>query len=361
MKLDRNKVVIGMSGGVDSTASAYLLKERGYEVIGVTMKLFVEEDDYGNKIEADFINDARIICEKLEIEHYVLDLTKDFNKLIIESFIKEYSRARTPNPCVLCNKNIKYGKLMEFAFSKGAYYLATGHYANIYYDRENNVYRIKSGKSNEKDQGYLLNQLSQDQLKHLILPLGKYTSKAEVRKVALNISNNIARKKDSVGICFIKNSDYRKYIKNKIKIDTLIGNFVDTEGNILGKHSGIYNFTIGQKRNLGLLTDREYYVVDINSENNNVVLGDDIDTYSKSIVVSDVNFTDEKYFLIEKYIDVKVCQWGYKLKSKIRRIEDKKYLITFIKPERAISKGQYAVFYLDDEILGGGYIENVIK
>jgi len=355
--LDKNKVAVGMSGGVDSSVSAYLLKQKGYEVIGLTMKLFKEYDEFGNEIESDFIKDAKRICSKLSIEHYVVDLTREFKEKVINYFVDEYSKGLTPNPCVVCNKYIKYGKLLEASHNKGAYYLATGHYAKIV--ESNGIYRILSGKNDRKDQGYLLNQLSQYTLKHLLLPLSDYNEKAEVRKIAKEIELEISSKKDSLGICFINGGDYRKYLGEMFKNKDLSGKFIDKYGKALGQHDGFYKYTIGQKKKFE--DGSKKYVISINPESKDILLGDDIETYFSKMILKDVNFTDLEYFKEERVINIKVCQWGYLLKGIIRRIGENKYGIEFLKPERAIAKGQYAVFYRDNEILGGGYIEETFK
>ena len=292
MLLDKNKVVVGMSGGVDSTATAYLLKERGYEVIGVTMRLFDHHDEKGQVIEPSFIEDARRVSKKIGIEHYVLDLRTEFEKYVVEEFLREYEEGNTPNPCVICNKYIKYGALVDYAHSLGAYYFSTGHYARIIYDEASDSYRVKRAVSDRKDQAYVLHSIKKEKLRHIMLPLGEFNSKDEVREIALNVESFISKKTDSWGICFIEGGDYRSYLKEK-GVASREGNFVDADGNILGRHKGISNYTIGQKRNLGIIFHPPKFVTKINAITNEVTLGEDIDTYSIGLIADNINLTSD--------------------------------------------------------------------
>ncbi|MTI47050.1 MAG: tRNA 2-thiouridine(34) synthase MnmA [Firmicutes bacterium] len=363
MELNKNKVVVGMSGGVDSSLAAYLLKEEGYEVIGITMRLFDTYDKDDNLVYPDFIEEAKVVAKKLCIPHYVVDFREDFRKKVKNRFVNEYFKGRTPNPCVICNKWIKYGKLLEVAHRIGAYYLATGHYANVRYDEKSKKYRIFRGIAEKKDQSYFLHSLNQGQLKHVLFPLGKYSSKKEVRKIAKEIGARISKKKDSVGICFINNGDYASYLKaqDSSHTSTKSGNFIDIKGRIIGKHNGIINYTIGQRRGIDVESEKPMYVVEIDSEKNTVKLGEDKDTYSRGLIARDPNFTLFKNLESEMKVEVKVCQWGWFLAATLSQMDNSNIQVLFDKKERAIAPGQAVVFYKDTEVIGGATIEKVIK
>ncbi len=361
MEISKQKVAVGLSGGVDSTVAAYLLKKQGYDVIGTTMLLFDEFDEEGKIIEPKFIEDARAIAKLLDIPHFTIDLRQEFDTMVKREFISQYLVGKTPNPCVTCNKVIKYGKLIEAANELGAYYIATGHYANTVYDRELERYRIFSGQAGSKDQAYVLYSLAQEQLKHVILPIGAFRSKEEVRKMADTIDARIAKKSDSMGVCFIPDEDYGRYISKERPELVKKGYFTDKQGNIIGEHKGIVNYTIGQRRGLGEYFNKPMFVVEIDVEKNIVVLGSDEDTYSKGLIGGDVNFTifDELKGTIEA--EAKVCQWGWLLPCTITGLGNGRISVTFYKKERAIAPGQSVVFYKGNEIIGGAKIESVIR
>lgn len=361
MELNKNKVAVGLSGGVDSTTAAYLLKEQGYEVIGITMVVFDEYDDEGNKTEPKFVSEARRVAKILGIQHYIAEFRDAFENIVKKEFVEEYLKGKTPNPCVTCNKHIKYGKMIEYAHSLGAYYFATGHYANVKYDSNINKYRIFKGLVERKDQSYMLHSLSQEQLKHIIFPLGGFDSKEEVRKLALEIDPLIANKTDSTDICFIPDKNYPAFIASYDSFALQEGNFVDLQGRVIGKHKGIVNYTIGQKRKLGQYFPEPKFVVAINAEKNEVVLGEDKDTYSSGLIACNANFTIFDKLEDEIKATAKVCQWGWYLPVTIKAIEGDEIMVTFDKKERSIAEGQAIVFYQDNEIIGGAKIQSVIK
>lgn len=361
MILNKNKVAVGMSGGVDSTVTAYLLQKKGYEVIGITMYLFDVYDEQGHLVRPAFVDDAIRLSEKLGMAHFVEDFREDFEKHVKEEFVAEYIRGRTPNPCVTCNKHIKYGKLLDAAHKHGAYYLATGHYAQVKYDSAIDRYRVYKGMAKRKDQAFMLHGLKQDQLKCILLPLNEFHSKEEIRKIAEEIDLEISSKLDSDGICFIPEGKYGAYIGKIYPKAIEPGNFVDLEGNVIGQHSGIVNYTVGQKRKLGMVFNRPMTVIKIDPEKNEVVLGPDEATYANGFIGKDANFIPFDDFQGDIQAEVQVCQWGLFLSCKIRQLEGERVQVLFDKPERAIAPGQAAVFYQGDEIIGGTTIDVVTE
>lgn len=280
--MGKKKVMVAMSGGVDSSVTAALLLEEGYDVAGVTLKLWPGMSE-------NAIRDAGRVAETLGIPHHVLDLSAEFRKKVIEYFTGEYMCGRTPNPCIICNRHIKFGALLEYALSKGMDLMATGHYATVCFDEETGRYIIKKAKFPEKDQTYVLYRLTQPQLARILLPLGEY-SKNEIRQIAGKIGLVVASKAESQEICFIPDNNYSGYIQKNVDGQIEPGNFIDTKGNIIGRHKGIINYTIGQRKGLGIAFGKPMYVVGIDADRNNVVLGDETEVYSESLIASDVNF-----------------------------------------------------------------------
>jgi tRNA-specific 2-thiouridylase len=361
--LDRNKVVIGMSGGVDSSVAAYILKKQGYEVIGVTMKVWQDEDenDHGNENEdgccgLSAVEDARRVANKLDIPFYVMNFKSIFKETVIDNFIDEYMNGRTPNPCIVCNKRVKFGELLKKAHSLGAYYVATGHYAKIEKDEKTDRYLIKKSSAKAKDQTYMFYNLSQEQISHILMPLGEYASKEDIREIAKELGLDIANKPDSQEICFIPDNDYGKFILEKNDKNIIPGDFVDTEGNVLGKHKGIIHYTIGQRKGLGISFGKPVYVVDIRPEKNQVVLGDNEDVFNDKLIARDVNFIPFKKLESPVKVKAKIRYSARPADAIIYPLEEDRIKVEFEKPQRAITPGQAIVFYDDDILVGGGII-----
>jgi tRNA-specific 2-thiouridylase len=355
----KERIAVGISGGVDSMVCAKLLIDQGYDVFGATMYLFDEEVD-GQLMPPDFLKDAKEVCDRLKIDHKIIDLRDVFKDQVIDPFIESYLRGETPNPCALCNPAIKYGAFLDAVLDLGASRLAIGHYANIVYDSEIEKYRIYQGKDPRKDQSFLLYGLSQRQLSKLILPLGDIEKKARVREAAQSIHLKIAQKKDSTDICFIPNGKYYDFIKKMRPGKVRRGNFVTREGTVLGQHRGIINYTIGQRRGLLPTLNKPMFVVEIKPETNEVVLGKDEETYSRGFIGEDFNFTIYDEIPLNRPLKVKICQWGYYLDCMIVK-EGDTYKIKFDRPERAVAIGQAAVFHQGSEVVGGCLIKAVIK
>ncbi|WP_255347218.1 tRNA 2-thiouridine(34) synthase MnmA [Butyrivibrio sp. NC2002] len=352
-----SKIVVGMSGGVDSAVTAYLLKAAGHEVIGVTLKTWVSET--GELSRCCEIDEAGAVCDSLGIPFYAVNCMMEFRKHVTEPFVDDYVNGRTPNPCVECNKYVKWEQLLKIADSMGAQYVATGHYA--YIDKlENGRYAVRQAEYAAKDQTYMLYKLTQEQLSRTIMPLGKL-SKDEVRKIAESAGIPVAHKADSQEICFVPDGDYGNYIESQSMTDIpQSGNFVDEEGNVLGKHKGIIHYTVGQRRGLGLALGYHAYVKKIDVENNTVVISTNESLFSDEITCDDLNFMSIDNIAENEEISA-VARIRYHHageKAVIRRTGEDELSIKFEKPVRAATPGQSVVFYDNNGyVIGGGKIK----
>ncbi len=361
--MSKGRVLIAMSGGLDSSVAAMFLKQEGYELIGVTMKVWDYESSGVVAPESgccnlDAINDARNIAVNLGFPHYVIDFREPFNNIVIEDFINEYMNGRTPNPCVLCNTHIKWEALLQKAKELDCSYIATGHYAQIRFD--NNRYVLSKGVDESKDQSYMLWGLSQENLAQTLLPLGGYT-KTEIREMAMEAGfTKIAKKRESYDICFIPDGDYRSFLKKKISnYDESFpsGDFVDTNGKVLGKHKGYPFYTVGQRKGLEIALGVPAYVKQIDAENNRIVIAFKNELFSRKMVVKRCN--NIKYQQIPEGMEaiVKIRYRDKGTPAKIYQLDD--FIeVVFNEPVSSIAPGQSAVAYEYKDVLFGGFIES---
>ena len=356
----REKVVVAMSGGVDSSVAALLLQRQGYDVVGVTMKLYsLEEADlpsyYQGCCTLDDVEDARRVCHRLGIPHYVLNVQREFESFVIDYFCAEYSKGRTPHPCIACNDKIKFNFLMSRAAVLQAQYVATGHYARIQRRTEGLV--LRKGVDVSKDQSYVLFGMGQEELSHTLMPVGDYP-KDEVRRMALEAGLVNADKPDSQDICFIPLGDYKQFLKERLT--QVPGDIVDMDGNVLGEHQGIEFFTVGQRRGLGLnpggIREEPLYVIRVESESRRVMVGPEAALYRDRMWVSKVNYSLGNPPPRPVEVTVKI---RYKAEEAPAELypHDNGVLVHFRQPQKAVTPGQAAVFYQGDMLMGGGVIE----
>ena len=356
-KMNKKTVVVAMSGGVDSSVAAALFLQQGYRVIGLTMRLW---RDITKQESFTAEKDAAQVADVLGIEHHVVDFTDIFKNTVVDNFIEEYAAGRTPNPCVYCNKKLKFGALYEKARELGGDYLSTGHYVRLGKDAMGNL-RIKRAKYLPKDQSYVLYHLNQEILQHVLFPLGEY-DKTHVRALAAEMHLPVFNKKDSQEICFIPDNDHHRFLQIYSKEKDCQGNFVDSNGNVLGRHRGLSHYTVGQRKGLGLAAKEPLFVLSLNSQRNEVVLGFAEETLCKGLLADSIEFSDGRVLNEPLKCTVKI---RYNAKPVAATVSpgDKigQAVVIFAEPLRGPAPGQYAVFYDEDFCLGGGIITQGIK
>ena len=369
--MENKKVLLGMSGGVDSSVSALLLKKQGYDVIGITLEMF----DNNSNVSLD----AKKVCDELNIPHYIFSCKNEFKEHVIDDFITCYSNCKTPNPCIECNRYIKFGYMYEKAKKLGCNYIATGHYAKNEYNKEYDRWVIKKSNAGNKDQTYVLWNIPKEIIEHTIFPLSDFENKEQIRQIAREAGLEVANKPDSEDICFVPDGNYKAFLEKNSSIKPKAGNIVNSKGEALGKHTGLYNYTIGQRKGLGIAYKVPLFVLGFNKAKNEVIVGEEKELYKKEIYVNNVNL-----LLVDKIdkpikVDVKTRYSTKSAKATIiaedeesklddvqsnKKVDGKcskndrsgKIKVIFEEPQRAITPGQSAVFYIDDIVLGGGKI-----
>ena len=365
------KIAVAMSGGVDSSAAAAILKEQGHELVGFTMQLWdqrrgINVDENGEPLPSrccslDDVYDARRVAEELGFPFYVLNLERDFERDVVQPFVNSYLSGETPIPCVSCNSRLKFASLDRLAVSLGCEKVATGHYARVEFDSKTNRYKLLRGRNHQKDQSYFLWELTQDQLSRALFPLGEM-SKPEARDAARNHGLAVAEKKESQEICFVPDGDYAGFIDRYLEAEDATdrlpgsGEIVDTAGRVIGQHGGIQRYTIGQRRGIGIADARPLYVISLDASQNRVIVGQEEELLSSEFTAAGVNWVAFENPVDSVRSDVRVRYRHTAAPATITPIGNERVRVVFDEPQRAITPGQATVFYRGDEVVGGGWI-----
>lgn len=360
----KKSVLVGMSGGVDSTVASFLLKEKGFRVEGIFFQFFNEDDSLeikrDNVLNSGFSSTSRVrmIAEKLDIPFYKIDYQKEFREIVIDDFIRQYQGGMTPNPCIICNEKVKFNLLLSYALKNNIEYIATGHYAQVEKDWDQKQFFLKRGLDTKKDQSYFLYRLDQNILSKSLFPLGRLTKKG-VEKIALEIGLETHRIKESQEICFINEGNYQKFIENNRREENKPGYFLDTSGNKLGKHKGIAFYTIGQRKKIGLSSNTRKYIIRINVEDNTIIIGNETDLYQRAFKIEKVHFISIDPISRPIKLQVQIRYNTHPAYAKVFPDQENRLNVFFDKPQKAITPGQSAVFYKKDNVIGGGIISNL--
>ena len=350
--MQNKKVLLGMSGGVDSSVSALLLKKEGYDVIGTTLELFAGS----SCCNIETYIDAKNVCNSIGIPHFTYNCKEQFKNHVINDFINCYSNCKTPNPCIECNKYMKFGYMWDKAKKLGCNYIATGHYAKTEYSEKYNRWVLKKSKAGRKDQSYVLWNIPKELIEHVLFPLADFEDKEQIREIARENNLKVANKPDSEDICFVPDGNYKKFLENNSDIKPKKGNIVTTKGEILGKHNGLYNYTIGQRKGLGISYKEPLFVVGFNKEKNEVIVGVKDEIYKKEMYVTDINLLLFDEIKEKMKVNVKTRYSSKEETATIQMIDNNTMKVEFENPVARITPGQSAVFYLDDIVVGGGKI-----
>ena len=348
-------IAVAMSGGVDSSLTAAMLLKQGYKVFGITLWLWVSGSPYDEVPLA--VTDAKKMCDFLGIEHHVIDARDVFYENVVDYFVKEYAYGRTPNPCVFCNKNIKFDLMLNRALELGATHMVTGHYAQVNYNEETGLYELHKGVDPTKDQSYVMYNMNQRILSHLMFPLGGQC-KTETRKLAAEYKLPVAKKPDSVDICFLPHGNYQKLVVEEMKAKPKAGNIVTEDGEVLGKHNGLFNYTIGQRKGLGIAYKHPLYVIGFNGDRNEVIVGPNERLFTNRMICKFYNFLDDTIHK-ELKAEGKIRYAANPSPCTARILDDDTMEVIFEEPQRAITPGQSVAFYNGTQLLGGAVIDRV--